>query len=101
MTRAILRLCILWPSVSPSTDHQVARFGWGGCSTHAALLSDIGPSSFVDIYNATSNSWARLPEGLGEASALDQGRFRLAAVSLPSGLVFFAGGIASGETKNV
>ena len=43
-------------------------------------------SSFVDMYNETINSWSRDPEGLGQARA------GLAAASLPSGLVFFAGG---------
>ena len=38
------------------------------------------------MYNATSNSWTRFPNGLGQA------RHFLAAASLPSGLVFFAGG---------
>ena len=38
------------------------------------------------MYNATSNSWTTFPNGLGQA------RFGLAAASLPSGLVFFAGG---------
>jgi hypothetical protein len=41
----------------------------------------------VDVYNATSNSWIRFPNGLGIA------RRELAAASLPSGLVFFAGGV--------
>jgi hypothetical protein len=59
-----------------------------------ALLSDGGSSSYVDIYNATSNSWTRLPQGLGEA------RYELAAASLPSGLVFFAGGRSSGEKRS-
>ena len=40
----------------------------------------------MDVYNATSNSWIRFPNGLGIARGL------LAAASLPSGLVFFAGG---------
>jgi hypothetical protein len=44
-------------------------------------------SSFVDMYNATSNNWTSFPEGLGQA------RYNLAGASLPSGLVFFAGGI--------
>jgi N-acetylneuraminic acid mutarotase len=45
-----------------------------------------GASAYVDVYNATSNSWIRFPNGLGIA------RYSLAAASLPSGLVFFAGG---------
>ena len=45
-------------------------------------------SAYVDMYNATSNSWTRFPTGLGQA------RYFLAAASLPSGLVFFAGGYA-------
>ena len=48
--------------------------------------SGLQSSAYVDIYNATSNSWSRFPTGLGQA------RNRLAAASLPSGLVFFAGG---------
>ena len=47
-------------------------------------------SRHVDIYNATNNSWIRYPMGLGEA------RGYLTAASLPSGLVFFAGGRTSG-----
>ncbi len=43
-------------------------------------------SSYADMYNATSNSWTRYPAGLGQA------RHSLVAVSLASGLVFFAGG---------
>ncbi len=45
------------------------------------------PSAYVDIYNATSSSWTRLPEGLGQPRAY------LAAAALPSGLVIFAGGL--------
>ncbi len=57
------------------------RFG----PTNACTLGGIA-SSYVDMYNATNNSWTRFPDGLGHA------RSRLAAASLPSGLVFFAGG---------
>ena len=46
------------------------------------------PSAYVDIYNATSASWTRLPEGLGQA------RGYLTAAALSSGLVIFAGGLA-------
>ena len=53
-----------------------------------ACLSGDGPSSYVDMYNATSNSWTTYPTGLGQA------RDSLAAASLASGLVFFAGGYA-------
>ena len=42
--------------------------------------------SVVDMYNATSNSWTSFPNGLVQA------REYLAGASLPSGLVFFAGG---------
>jgi hypothetical protein len=38
------------------------------------------------MYNAASNSWTSFPNGLGQA------RRNLAGASLPSGLVFFAGG---------
>ncbi len=48
--------------------------------------SGSGYSSYVDMYNATSNTLSTHPEGLGEA------RCCLAAASLLSGLVFFAGG---------
>ncbi len=51
-----------------------------------ACASGGGRSSFVDMYNATSNNWTRYPTGLG------QGREFAAAASLASGLVFFAGG---------
>jgi hypothetical protein len=44
-------------------------------------------SAHVDVYNASSDSWTSNPAGLGQA------RSSLAAASLPSGLVFFAGGI--------
>jgi hypothetical protein len=49
-------------------------------------VSGFNASSYVDMYNATSNSWTSYPAGLGQA------RSYLAAVSLASGLVFFAGG---------
>ena len=49
-------------------------------------------SAYVDMYNAMSNSWTRFPTGLGQA------RSNLAAASLPSGLVFFAGGLAGVRT---
>jgi N-acetylneuraminic acid mutarotase len=50
-----------------------------------------GHSAYVDVYNATSSSWIRFPNGLGIA------RSQLAAASLPWGLVFFAGGMKNGE----
>jgi hypothetical protein len=65
---------------------------WGGCS-HNWFLGGI-QSEFLDIYNATSNSWASYPAGLGQA------RSSLAAASLPSGLVFFAGGF-TGATQRM
>jgi hypothetical protein len=52
-------------------------------------------SAHVDMYNASSNSWSRYPAGLGQAREL------LAAASLPSGLVFFAGGISVGEKVDI
>lgn len=52
-------------------------------------------SADVDIYNASSNSWTSDPAGLGQT------RSRLAAASLPSGLVFFAGGVTSGDVCRV
>ena len=56
--------------------------------------SDGSFSARVDVYNASSNSWASYPTGLGQA------RGYLAAASLPSGLVFFAGGL-SGLDLNI
>ncbi len=47
------------------------------------------------MYNATSDSWTRFPEGLGQA------REYLSSSSLPSGLVFFAGGASSGAMKRL
>jgi hypothetical protein len=47
------------------------------------------------MYNATSNNWTQFPTGLGI------GRGQMAAASLPSGLVFFAGGIAGVQTAHV
>lgn len=52
-------------------------------------------SADVDIYNASSNSWTSDPAGLGQT------RSRLAATSLPSGLVFFAGGVTTGDVCRV
>jgi hypothetical protein len=54
-----------------------------------------GYSAHVDMYNASSNSWSSYPTGLGEA------RGDVAAASLPSGLVFFAGGQLSGAVDGV
>jgi hypothetical protein len=50
-------------------------------------------SSYVDMFNVTSNSWTRFPEGLG------QNRYELAAASLPSGLIFFAGGLSQNSAQ--
>ena len=47
----------------------------------------------MDIYNATSTSWIRLPEGLGQARAY------LAAAAMSSGLVIFAGGLTGEEYR--
>jgi hypothetical protein len=44
------------------------------------------------MYNATSNSWTTYPAGLGQA------RCCLAAASLASGLVFFAGGFTGASS---
>jgi hypothetical protein len=49
-----------------------------------------GYSAHVDVYNASSNTWTSYPAGLGKARAF------LAAASLPSGIVLFAGGYLSG-----
>jgi hypothetical protein len=59
-----------------------------------AYLSDMDyQTAFMDVYNLTSNSWTRHPTGLGQA------RGYLAAASLPSGLVFFAGGYVEGAVQ--
>jgi hypothetical protein len=47
----------------------------------------------VDLFNSTSNSWTVYQKGLGQA------RSDLAAASLPSGMVFFAGGQVSGVVE--
>ncbi len=47
-------------------------------------------SSFVDIYNSTSNRLTAYPKGLRQARSF------LAAASLPSGLALFVGGLISG-----
>jgi hypothetical protein len=61
------------------------------------LANDCAPggdfSAHVDVYNATSNSWTRYPTGLGQA------RGYFSAASLPSGLVFFAGGRTTGVSR--
>jgi hypothetical protein len=58
-----------------------------GCGCWADACSTDGVRfSVVDMYNATSNSWTSFPNGLRQA------RSSLAGASLPSGLVFFAGG---------
>jgi hypothetical protein len=51
-------------------------------------------SMYVDLYNASSNIWVRFPQGLGQA------RCNLAAASLSSGLVFFAGGESTAGASN-
>ncbi len=58
-----------------------------------ACASGSGPSSFVDMYNATSNTWTSYPTGLGQA------RSYITGASLASGLVFFAGGWLSGASQ--
>ncbi len=63
--------------------------GHGG---NDSIATGSNPSAYVDIYNSTSASWTRLPEGLGQA------RGYLAAVALSSGLVIFAGGL-TGDTR--
>ncbi len=50
--------------------------------------SDGSFSSYVDVYDVTGSNWIRYPQGLTRARGF------LAAASLPSGLVFFAGGLA-------
>jgi hypothetical protein len=52
-------------------------------------------STFVDIYNATSQIWSGYPDGLGQA------RSDMAVASLPPNLVIFAGGEVSGTMKRV
>ena len=84
--------------------HVVVKWKWikkKGAKVGALLLLNsqnwlLGgiQSEYLDIFNVTSNSWASYPEGLGQA------RSSLAAASLPSGLVFFAGGL-TGATKRM
>jgi hypothetical protein len=57
--------------------------------------NDLYFSADVDMYNVTSNNWTHFPNQLG------LGRYGLAAASLPSGLVFFAGGYTLGVQKFV
>jgi hypothetical protein len=59
----------------------------GGCLSSSNLQT-----AFVDIYNASNNIWSRIPNGLGLA------RHRVEGASLPSGLVFFAGGSVNGDS---
>lgn len=69
----------------------------GSASLYAGLAFFAGGSvsrmetqtRYVDVYRASSNDWIRMPDGLGIA------RFRVVGASLPSGLVFFAGGDTS------
>jgi|LauGreDrversion4_2_1035121.scaffolds.fasta_scaffold1578288_1 hypothetical protein len=56
------------------------------CVCTDAFVPGTGPAAHVDLYNATGKLWIRFPQGLGQA------RSDLAAASLSSGLVFFAGG---------
>ena len=58
---------------------------WMICSDACVSGSGLS-SSYVDMYNATSNTWTRYPTGLGQA------RSYITGASLASGLVFFAGG---------
>jgi hypothetical protein len=64
-------------------------------AVYLTSASGSADSSFVDMYNATSNSWTTHPAGLGQA------RCCLAAASLASGLVFFAGGWAGESSSRV
>ena len=72
----------------------IARFRVAGASLPSGLVffaagdtshSSAG-SAHVDMYNSVTGTWFVFSSGLGQAR-----RF-LVAVSLPSGLVFFAGG---------
>ena len=76
MTAVLLRCCV--PMM------LLVCVGWF-CDD--ACASD-SYSAYVDMYNATSNSWTTFPTGIGQA------RINLATASLSSGLVFFAGGSA-------
>ncbi len=62
---------------------DLAFFAGGSVSTQ------VTQTRYVDVYRASSNDWTRMPNGLGIA------RFRVVGASLPSGLVFFAGGDTS------
>ncbi len=64
-----------------------------GSSFVDTIESGSSASSYVDMFNVTNNSWTRFPEGLG------QNRYELAAASLPSGLVFFAGGLSQNSAQ--
>ncbi len=74
----------------------IARFRVVGASLPSGLVFFAGGdtshssagSAHVDIYNSVTGTWTAFSSGLGQA------RRHLAAVSLPSGLVFFAGGNA-------
>jgi hypothetical protein len=76
-TTVLLRCCV--PLMLLHTACVCGR----GCADACASVGAV--SAYVDMYNATSNSWTTFPTGLGQA------RQDLAAASLPSGLVFFAG----------
>jgi hypothetical protein len=86
-------LCFGGGALAKSTPDVVVCFKT--CTGFSdTFSSDDFFSSYVDIYNSTSNSWIRLPEGLG------QSRCALVAASLSSGLVFFAGGRTSGSRRS-
>lgn len=51
-------------------------------------------SSYADLYDSAKKRWSRYPSGLGQA------RSSLAAASLPSGLVIFAGGVSAGSVNS-
>ncbi len=84
-----LRMIFVFDSASlKSVLWTVVRF-------HTISTGSSTFSTYVDMYNATSNTWLNFRVGLGQA------RHSLAAAALPSGLVFFAGGFSSGAADVV
>ena len=67
-------------------DADAVALMWRSLQCTDAFTLGGAYSSYVDMYNATSNSWTTYPAGLGQM------RNYLAGASLASGLVFFAGG---------
>ena len=81
-------------SVTHAAGVDAVALVWRGAAITDTYSSVDVFSTFVDIYNAASNSWTRHPKGLVHARGF------LTAASLSSGLVFFAGGRTSGMSKS-